>query len=173
MSESNTLTMRKMSHPGNLNPSSHFEEWMRITTQPKPALLVDDSKAETELIVKLSDDFNIQWEVCWSPETALDRLCYKKYQLVVLDLKLNSAMSGIETFRQIKRACPMCPVLILSGYVTNEAITEITKIGFAMFAQKPQVFDSNYFQQLFLALNIPKKGQGDVDPCALPPGDKI
>lgn len=173
MNESNTVTMRKMAHPGNLNPSSHFEEWMRITTQPKPALLVDDSKEETELIVKLSDDFNIQWEVCWTPDLALDKLGYKKYQLVVLDLKLNSALSGIEVFRRIKQACPMCPVLILSGYVTNEAITEITKIGFAMFAQKPSVFDSSYFQQLFLALNIPKRGQGDVNPCATTPGEHI
>jgi hypothetical protein len=134
--------------------NDHFGEWMRIISTPKPALLIDDSKEETDLIVKQSEGFNIAWEVCYTGEMALDKLCYKRYQLVVLDLKLGHQ------------------VLILSGYITNEVIVDITRTGFAMFAQKPSVFTSDFFEQLFLALNIPKRSaENETHPST--PGEHI
>lgn len=168
----NTAVMRKMLPPKCGGEVDHFGEWMRITSQPKPALLIEDNKHEADLIVKQSEGFNIRWEVCYSGEMALDKLCYKRYQLVVLDLKLATPPDGVELYRRIKAACPLCPVLILSGYITNEVIVEITRNGFAMFAQKPAVFDSNFFEQLFLALNIPKRAIENEPPPSTP-GENI
>lgn len=168
---SNTTVMRKIIPP---EPcvNDHFGEWMRIISTPKPALLIDDSKEETDLIVKQSEGFNIAWEVCYTGEMALDKLCYKRYQLVVLDLKLGHQPEGVELYRRIKKACPLCPVLILSGYITNEVIVDITRTGFAMFAQKPSVFTSDFFEQLFLALNIPKRSaENETHPST--PGENI
>lgn len=173
MKESNTEMLRKITGPNVTQCEDHFGEWMKITSNPKPALLIDDSKEETEMIVRQSEGFNIKWEVCYSGEMALDKLCYKRYQLVVLDLKLHQNLEGVQLFRRIKQACPLCPVLILSGYITNEVITEVTKTGFAMFAQKPSVFSSDFFEQLFLALNIPKRGTENEPPSSTPGGENI
>lgn len=172
MKDSNTTLLRKIQPPEKTIETDHFGEWMKITAMPKPALLIDDSKEETALIVRQSAGFNIRWEVCYTGEMALDKLCYKRYQLVVLDLKLGSVPDGVDLFRRIKIACPLCPVLVLSGYITNDIIVEITKYGFAMFAQKPAVFDSSFFEQLFLALNIPKRGPENELPPATP-GENI
>lgn len=170
----NTAQLRKMTVPDGTSTTDHFQEWMKITSKPKSALLIDDSKEETALIVKQSDAFNIAWEVCHTGEMALDKLGYKKYQLIVLDLKLGSQPDGVDLFRRMKAACPQCPVLVLSGYITNEIIVEVTKVGFAMFAQKPAVFDSLFFEQLFLALNIPRKNQDEAESgCGIPPGANI
>lgn len=171
MKDANTQMLRKMQVPEKTMDADHFGEWMKITSTPKPALLIDDSKEETSLIVRQSEGFNIRWEVCYTGEMALDKLGYKRYQLIVLDLKLGSIPDGVELFRQIKRACPQCPVLVLSGYITNDVIVEITKTGFAMFAQKPSVFSSDFFEQLFLALNIPKRGPDESLPAT--PGEHI
>lgn len=172
MKDSNTTLLRKMQPPEKTSEADHFGEWMKITSTPKPALLIDDSKEETDLIVRQSEGFNIRWEVCYTGEMALDKLGYKRYQLIVLDLKLGCVPDGVDLFRRIKRACPLCPVLVLSGYITNEVIVEVTKAGFAMFAQKPSVFNSDFFEQLFLALNIPKKGPENADRPATP-GENI
>lgn len=159
----NTNKIAKLDPDSALNCGpDHFREWMKIVSRPRAALLVDDSKQETELIVKMSEGFNIQWDVCYGGEMALDKLGYKKYQLIVLDLNLNSHPDGVELFRRVKYVAPLVPVLVLSGNITNEVIVEVTQVGFAMFAQKPTVFDSNFFEQLFLALNIPRMGQGEV-----------
>lgn len=154
-----TDKMSKMELPTCSPGPDHFREWMNMAVTPRAALLVDDSVAETELIVQLSASFNIQWTVCHTGELALDKLAYKKYQLIVLDLNLGKGNDeGVAIFRDIKKVCPTCPVLILSGHISNETIVEITRTGFAMFAQKPSVFDSNFFEQLFTALNIPRVG---------------
>lgn len=136
--------------------TDHFREWMSITSKPKDALLIDDSHEDTDIIVKMSRGFNIRWEVAYTGADALEMLDRKKYQLIILDLQLGTEPDGVELFRRLKKACPLCPVLVLSGHISNGVIVEITQIGFAMFAQKPTVFDSTFFEQLFLALNIPR-----------------
>lgn len=156
---SNTRTLQKIEPPGRIM-DDHFKEWMSITSAPKPALLIDDSASETELIVQMSNNFNIHWEVCYDGESAIQKLTLKKYQLVVLDLKFEAPLDGVDLFRRIKKVCPLCPVLILSGHVSTEAVKQVTEIGFAMFAQKPTVFSSDFFEQLFLALNIPRVDGG-------------
>lgn len=169
-----TEKLRRMEAP-QCNPGpDYFKEWMQMVTVPRAALLVDDSTDETELIVQMSRGFNVQWEVCYTGEMALDKLGYKKYQLIVLDLNLGKPPHGVELFRQIKKVCPMCPVLILSGHISNEVIIQVTSVGFAMFAQKPTVFDSNFFEQLFMALNIPRVGEQErPDVRVLGGGDQI
>ena len=149
----------------------HFDEWMKMTSAPKPALLIDDSKDETELIVSQSRAFNIRWDVCHDGKQALEKIQRNRYQLVVLDLKLGHHPEGVELYQRIKQMAPLCPVLVLSGYITNDAIVEITRLGFAMFAQKPSVFTSDFFEQLFLALNIPKRPSENGPPTTL--GDNI
>ena len=151
--------------------SNHFNEWMAMASKPRAALLIDDSVEETELIVRMSAGFNIQWDVCYGGNLALDKLSYKKYQLIVLDLQLGVPPDGVELFRKIKQVSPLCPVLILSGHISNEVIIEVTKVGFAMFAQKPTVFDSNFFEQLFLALNIPRMGKDEIQEPKIVIGD--
>jgi DNA-binding NtrC family response regulator len=152
----------------------HFRDWMLAASQPRAALLVDDSEPETMIVVQQSTDFNVQWEIAHTADKAIELISKKLYQLIVLDLQLGSNVSGVDIFRRVKRTCPMVPVLILSGHITNQAIVEITSIGFAMFAQKPTVFDSNFFEQLFMALGIPRirEGAARVEPKVIE-GDNI
>ncbi len=137
----------------------HFTEWLRIASKPRSALLIDDSFTDTDLIVSMSRGFNILWETAYEGLESIEKISQKKFQLIVLDLNLGKPPDGVNLFKAIKRVCPLCPVLILSSHITNEVIVEVTKVGFAMFAQKPFVFDSDFFDQLFSALNIPRSNQ--------------
>ena len=137
--------------------NDHFKEWMDIQSTPRSALLIEDSVNETNLIVHMSKDFRIKWDIAHNGESALRMIATKgRYQLVILDLILGTHPDGVDLFRDIKKICPTCPVLVLSGHISNDIILRITNIGFAMFAQKPNVFDSDFFEQLFMVLGIPK-----------------
>ena len=140
----------------------YFHEWMQLATAPRKALLIDDNKHECEVIVRNSSGFNVTWEVCYTGSHALEKLdaACASYSLAVMDLRLNDVPEGVQLFREIKKRCPNLPVVILSGFITNDVIMEITRIGFAMFAQKPSAFDSQFFQQLFQILGIPKVRPG-------------
>jgi len=157
----------------NMRPTEdHFKEWLDEVSAPRSALLIEDSEEERQLILRLSAPFNIRWSVASNGAEALEEVRKKvlensRFQLIILDLNLCGPPQEAELFRMIKSVCPVCPILVLSGYITNEAIIQITKAGFAMFAQKPVVFDSNFFEQLFSALNIPRKGpERETKQCA-------
>jgi DNA-binding NtrC family response regulator len=149
-----------------MSDTNHFREWMQIASTPRRVLLIDDSEGDTELIVRTSSEFNIRWEVAYDGWDAIRCLEGCKYQLIVLDLQLNSDLQGVELFKKMKKMCPTTPVLILSGHITNEIITEVTRIGFAIWAQKPAVFASDFFEQLFQALNIPRSGKAREEQLA-------
>ena len=146
--------------------SQFQKEWMDAVSAPRKALLIDDNIDDCKIITDKSKSFNINWEVTHNGKEALEKIkdsldCGTLYPLIVLDLDLQSEPQGVELFRQIKKICPTCPVLVLSGYLTNEKITAIANEGFAMFAQKPSAFDSNFFTEFFLTLNIPKVNDGE------------
>ena len=131
---------------------------------PKEALLIEDDQEDCNLIVKFSQPFNVVWDVVHRGADALDRICSKvitgkKYNLIVMDLNLKSPPEGVELFREIKRICPCCPVLILSGYISDSVIQGIRRTGLvANFVIKPAGFTPDFFTDFFNGLNIPRKG---------------
>lgn len=138
----------------------HFDEWLKIVSTPRKMLLIDDNEADCELITSMSKDFNIDWVVANNgPEAfAVIQNSKRRINLIILDLKLGTPPDGVELFREIKKSIPATPILVLSGHIDTDTIAEITRMGFAMFAQKPTIYDVGFFDQLFLALNIPRKG---------------
>lgn len=139
--------------------AKYFQEWLATVKNPRPVLLVEDNEDDCAIILEMSKTFNIHWEVSHSYESAIDLLKQKggEFKLIILDLHLGSSQDGTFVFREVKRRWPKIPVVVFSGHITCEAIAEMTKIGFVMFAQKPASFDHRFFSQLFSVLNIPKR----------------
>ena len=139
--------------------SENQKEWIRLVSKPRRALLIDDDSNDCDLIVRMSDPFNIIWEVVSNGTDAIKKIKdAEHYDLIFMDLQLGAYPEGVDLFREIKTVCPKCPILVFAGYITNNTIADVMRHGFAMFAQKPESLDSNFFSQLFLALNIPRKG---------------
>ena len=140
---------------------TYFKEWLQETTNPQHVMLVDDSEMDRQIILRGSEEFNIEWTMTRSYEEAIRALAKqnnrKRFRLIVLDLNLQSSPDGVALFRTIKETWPWIPVLVLSGHIDDRTITEMTKVGFVMFMKKPGNFDTRFFGELFFALSIPKK----------------
>lgn len=137
--------------------STYFQQWLEETKKPKSLLLIDDSLDDCQLMLSMSEDFNVKWHVAHSIADAELKLEEYKYHLVVLDLYIQNEYDSVALFRRIKKRWPDLPIMVLSGHITNQIISEMTKIGFVIFAQKPTSFSKAFFEQLFSALNIPRR----------------
>lgn len=67
---------------------------------------------------------------------ALDRLEREEYDVVYTDIKM-PGMSGIEVARRIRASSPWLPVVIVTGYGSQQNRAEAAKIGVKGFIMKP------------------------------------
>lgn len=69
-------------------------------------------------------------------EAAFERLAAEDYDMVYTDIKM-PGLSGIEVARRIRASRPWLPVVIVTGYGTEENEKEARDIGVADFIHKP------------------------------------
>jgi CheY-like chemotaxis protein len=67
---------------------------------------------------------------------ALDRLAREDYDVVYADLKM-PGMDGLEVTRRIKASRPWLPVVIITGYGSQENEARAAELGVAGFLNKP------------------------------------
>lgn len=67
---------------------------------------------------------------------ALDRLAREDYDVVYADIKM-PGMDGLEVTRRIKASRPWLPVVIITGYGSQENEVRAAELGVAGFLNKP------------------------------------
>jgi CheY-like chemotaxis protein len=160
----------------------------RETTKPVPslrpkagttkrALVVDDEEVILRLMSKLLEGEGFECTTVKSGESALDALEVKRFDLLVTDKNL-PGISGIEVARFARNAVPWMPILIVTGYASEESAREAAALGVADYVLKP--IDVTDFR--LRVLKVTKAGRGvgdgeDVEPIrdsqlvTLPPPD--
>lgn len=69
-------------------------------------------------------------------EEALKKLSAEAYDVVFADIRM-PGISGIEVARQLKKSQPWLPVVIVTGYGTQENETRAEAVGVSGFLRKP------------------------------------
>jgi len=100
-------------------------------------LVVDDEVDFLETLVKRLEKRNINTIGVTSGEKALETLKERRFDIVVLDVKMPEGMDGIETLREIKRDYPLVEVLLLTGHGSVETSIEGMKLGAFDYLLKP------------------------------------
>lgn len=59
------------------------------------------------------------------------------WALIVCDLHLPKRPTGMDLIRQVRRTVPECPVVIVSGYPTDDVLEEARQLGITDFLTKP------------------------------------
>ena len=67
---------------------------------------------------------------------ALERLANEKYDMVYTDMRM-PGMDGLEVARRIKAKRPWLPVVIVTGYGSEESEAQAFRLGVAEFLRKP------------------------------------
>jgi DNA-binding NtrC family response regulator len=100
-------------------------------------LVVDDETDFLETLVKRLQKRNIDTVGVTSGEDAIQTMAKKRFDVVILDIKMPGGMDGIETLREIKRQHPLTEVILLTGHGSVETSIEGMKMGAFDYLLKP------------------------------------
>lgn len=106
------------------------------TDPPVEVLLVDD---EVDFAVATAERLarrGLRATCAHSGRAALAALAAGPCDVVVVDLRM-PGMGGLDLLRELHRARPALPVIVLTGHGTASAGVEGMKLGAADFLQKP------------------------------------
>ena len=100
----------------------------------KRILVVDDDAASCELLREIFAGEGWEAESAQTPEAALDLASRERFDLVVSDINLEAAKSGLDILRETRDACP---VILVTGFGTLDAAVEASREGAWDFVSKP------------------------------------
>ena len=99
-------------------------------------LIVDDDEGITETMADIFREFDLHVETANSGEKALSLFESNKYSMVFMDIRM-PGMSGVETFKKMKRINPSIPVSLMTAYVVDEIVEEAKREGIFEIYYKP------------------------------------
>jgi DNA-binding NtrC family response regulator len=100
----------------------------------KRILVVDDDGASCELLREIFAAEGWEAESALSPEAALALAAREPFDLVVSDINLEAAQTGLDILRSLRDACP---VVLVTGFGTLDAAVEASREGAWDFVSKP------------------------------------
>lgn len=106
----------------------------------KPKILIVDNEIEICRLFKDFFDFiGYDSEYETDGEKAIDRLPSLEYDLLFVDLKLDT-ISGLEVLKKSKVTHPLSEVIVVTGFGSEETVLRTYQYGASSFIQKPISF---------------------------------
>ncbi len=116
------------------------------------ALVVDDEEDIGWLLTDALEKFGLEVDAVTTGEDARRLLESKAYKLCLVDLKLSTALTGIDVIRLIREHQPRAAVAAMTGYVDIGLKQEAEALGIREFLAKPDDLKSAVFAKKIEAL---------------------
>ena len=100
------------------------------------ALVIDDEQVVLDSVNKILKDENYEVDVTLSGREGLNWAIQKKYDIVLTDIRMPD-IGGMRVLRDIKRANPSLPVVMITGYASVQSSVQAMKLGAADYIEKP------------------------------------
>jgi DNA-binding response OmpR family regulator len=134
------------------------------------ALVVDDEEVILRLMGKLLEGEGFDCTSVKSGESALDALERGWFDLLVTDKNL-PGISGIEVARFARNSMPWMPILIVTGFASEESAREAAALGVADYVLKP--IDVEDFRARVDKVCRIGRGLGEGRPSEPPAGSEL
>jgi DNA-binding NtrC family response regulator len=100
----------------------------------KRILVVDDDRASCDLLREIFVTHGWSVETAQTPDKALELAAREKFDLLVSDVNLEAAKSGLDLLQTLRE---QCPVILVTGFGSLEAAVEASREGAWDFISKP------------------------------------
>ena len=100
------------------------------------ALVIDDEQVVLDSVTKILTDENYEVDVSLSGREGLQWAIGRDYDIVLTDIRMPD-IGGMRVLRDIKRAKPSLPVIMITGYASVESSVQAMKLGAADYIEKP------------------------------------
>ena len=117
------------------------------------AMVVDDEEDICEFLTQiLKENLGFDVSVAWTGEKAMELLETSEFQLCVVDLKLATAITGLDVIEAIRKKWPKTKVVAMSGYIDIGLRQKAEHLGVIGFFEKPQDIRPDTFESKIKAL---------------------
>jgi CheY-like chemotaxis protein len=120
-------------------------------------LVIDDDAVVGRSFDRVLSEKGYEVSTVLSGEEALDTIENTEFDVVFTDIKM-PGMDGLEVAERIKARCPWTPVVVITGYGTEENEARASVLGVSGFVHKPltpEIIESVTLK----ALNEPKMAE--------------
>jgi len=100
------------------------------------ALVIDDEQIVLDSVSQILTDENYKVDVSLSGREGLNQAIEKEYDIVLTDIRMPD-IGGMRVLRDVKRARPSLPVIIMTGYASVKSAVQAMKLGAADYLEKP------------------------------------
>jgi len=101
----------------------------------KKALVIDDEKIVLDSVKKILEE-KYDVEMTLSGRQGLEWAVQRHYDVVLTDIRIPD-IGGMLVLRDIKRAKPAVPVIIITGYASVNTAVQAMKLGASDYLEKP------------------------------------
>jgi DNA-binding NtrC family response regulator len=102
----------------------------------KKALVIDDEQIVLDSVRKILAQEGYEVDMSTSGRAGLDMALNEVYDIVLTDIRMPE-IGGMRILRDVKRARPSVPVVIITGYATVQSAVQAMKLGATDYIEKP------------------------------------
>ena len=99
-------------------------------------LVIDDDAVVGRSFDRVLSDKGYEVNIALSGEEALETMNQTDFDVVFTDIRM-PGMDGLEVAERIKARCPWTPVVVITGYGTEENEARASVLGVSGFVRKP------------------------------------
>ena len=107
-----------------------------VETMEKRVLVVDDDQVVGRSFERVLSEKGYKVDTALSGREAFEKYAGADFDMVFMDLKMPGP-DGLEVAKRIKEMNPWLPIVVVTGYGTQEAEEKAKAIGVAEFLHKP------------------------------------
>jgi DNA-binding NtrC family response regulator len=108
----------------------------RNTMETTKVLVIDDEQIVLDSVSKILTDENYEVDATLFGREGLKQAVNKDYDIVLTDIRMPD-IGGMRVLRDVKRAKPSLPVVIITGYASVKSAVQAMKLGAADYIEKP------------------------------------
>ena len=104
-------------------------------------LIVDDNDDARRVLIEMLEMYRYRTVGAANVAEALQRISEDTFDLVLTDLKMDDAHSGIDVLEAAKQMAPTMEVMVITGHGTVESAVKAVRLGAFDYILKPPVLD--------------------------------
>jgi PAS domain S-box-containing protein len=100
-------------------------------------LIVDDDQLQIDVFSRILSGLGYDVSGALNGEAAVELSRRQPFDLVLLDMVMETGMDGVETFRRLRELNPRQRAVIVSGYAESRRLAEAQRMGVIAILRKP------------------------------------
>ncbi len=105
-------------------------------------LVVDDEEDQRIIAKDILESLHYDVTTVSSGEKAIEILKKESFDLVILDMIMETGIGGLETYKKIREFIPFQKAMIVSGFSESDQISEAQKLGVKKYIRKPYTIET-------------------------------